>query len=407
MTTDRSSDFEPLIFEEDLDFISDSKTAVLSRSTPFANVTLSLLIVVILTGLLWAGLTEIDQVTRGIGKVVPHSQVQIIQNWEGGILSDVFVVEGDIVQKGGILAQLDKTHFLSKYKEHYAKYVSLLASIARLEAEVQNGSELHFAPEVEEYPALMEQETKLFHFKMQVLHNTLENFQNSYNFAVEELRITKPLVEEGVMSTRELLRIQREVSSIKANMDSYRDTFYEEESAELSEKREEAMILAENLAALQDQVERTTLRSPSEGVVKQIHFYTKGAVVQPGAPIIEVVPLGDALIIEAHIKPADIAFVEAGQIAKVKILAYDYAIYGGLSAEVIYVGADTNVDAQGNSYYEVKLRTEKDYLGSKEGSLPMIPGMTTSVDIITWKKSVLAYLLKPILRAKEKALRER
>jgi adhesin transport system membrane fusion protein len=190
-------------------------------------------------------------------------------------------------------------------------------------------------------------------------------------------------------------------------MDSYKDNFYESAFSELNQYKAEASVLAENLAALKDRMQRTTITSPVDGIIKQIYFNTIGGVIEPAKPIMEVVPLNDKLIIEAHILPKDIAFIKAGQDAKVKITAYDYSIYGGLDATVTHVSADTSMDPRGNPYYEVDLTTDKNYFGSKKGSLPIMVGMTAQVDIITGKKPVLNYLLKPFLKAKEKAMRER
>jgi adhesin transport system membrane fusion protein len=393
--------------QEDVDFIRDSKAALLARSTPLANVALYILVIFLLAGLIWARVAKLDEVTRGIGKIVPASQVQVIQNLEGGILSNIYVKEGDTVEKGQMLAQLDDTLFAAQYKQGYAKYITLLASIARLEAETQHKSQITFPSEVQNEPKLISQETKLFNSKMRLLNNTMKNFQHSYKLAIRQLNITKPLVKQGVMSKIDLIHIQKEVSSIKTRMDSYKDDFYETEMTELNGKKAEASILAENLAALKDRMRRTTIKSPVTGIVKQIYTNTLGGVIKPAEPIMEVVPLNDNLVVEAHVQPKDIAFIKIGQDAKVKVTAYDYAIYGGLEGKVTHVSADTSMDPRGNSFYEVTIKTDKNYFGSKVGSLPIMPGMTAQVDIITGKKPVMYYLLKPLLRAKEKAMRER
>jgi len=393
--------------QEDVDFIRDSKAALLAKSTPFANVVLYILVILLLVGIVWLRVAKLDEITRGMGKVVPASQVQIIQNLEGGILSKIYVKEGDTVQKSQILAQLDDTLFSAQYKQSYAKYLTLLASSARLEAETQHKSRVTFPPEVQNHPKLIAQETKLFNSKMHLLNNTLKNFRHSYKLAVRQLNITKPLVKQGVMSKIELIHIQKEVSSIKTRMDSYKDNFYETEMTELNGRKAETSILAENLAALKDRMRRTTIKSPVTGIVKQIYTNTLGGVIQSAQPIMEIVPLNDNLVVEAQIQPKDIAFIKTGQDAKVKVTAYDYAIYGGLEGKVTHISADTSTDPRGNSFYEITIKTDKNYFGSKVGSLPIMPGMTAQIDIITGKKPVMYYLLKPLLRAKEKAMRER
>jgi len=398
---------EMRLLQEDVDFVRDSKAAMLAKSTPLANVLLCILLIFLAAAFAWSRMAKLDEVTRGMGKVVPASQVQIIQNLEGGILSKISVQEGDNVKKGQILVQLDDTRFSAQYKQGHAKYVALLANIARLDAETENKTHITFPPEVAKNPELVAQETTLFNSKTRLLKNTLANLGHSYKIAVHELNITKPLVKQGVMSKIELLRIQREVNAIKTRMDSYKDNFYETELSALNSNRAEASVLAENLAALKDRMQRTTIYSPVDGVIKQMYFNTIGGVIEPAKPILEVVPLNDNLIIEAHILPKDIAFIKKGQDAKVKITAYDYSIYGGLDAKVTHVSADTSMDVRGSPYYEVDLTTDKNYLGSKKGSLPIMAGMTAQIDIITGKKPVLNYLLKPFLKAKEKAMRER
>lgn len=393
--------------QEDIDFVRDSRAAALAKSTPLANVLLFVLTAFIIISIIWLRLSKIDEVTRGMGRVIPASQVQIIQNLEGGILAKLFVQEGDTVKKGQILAQLDDTRFAAQYKQSYAQYIALLASIARLEAETENKTDITFPPEVTKNPKLIAQEKNLFKFKMRLLRNTLRNLEHNYKFAVHELNITRPLAKQGVMSKIELLRAEREVNSAQTKIDSYKDNFYETELSELNKNKDEIEALKENLTALKDRMQRTTIRSPVNGIVKQIYFNTIGGVIEPAKPIMDIVPLNDKLIVEAQILPKDIAFIKRGQDAKVKITAYDFSIYGGLDATVTHVSADTSTDPRGNPYYEVDLATHKTYLGDKENSLPIMAGMTAQVDIITGKKPVLYYLLKPFLKAKEKAMRER
>lgn len=380
---------------------------MLATTTPYAKWTLYSIALFIVVALNWLVFTNVDEVTRGMGKIVPYSQVQIIQNLEGGILEKIFVREGDIVKKQQVVAKLNDMLFVSQYQQSYAKYLTLLARIARLEAETTNKPVIAFPAEVLGETKLIAQEQNLFKSKVDLLRNSIQNLQENYRLAKQELEITEPLVKQGVISQVELLRLQRQISEIQTRIDSFKDNFYESELAQLNEDRDDARVLTESLAALKDRMERTLVRSKVDGIVKQIYVNTVGGVIKPGEPIMEIVPMNDKLVVEAMLRPSDIAFVHVGQKALVKITAYDYSIYGGLNAKVTNISADTSSDQKGNSFYEVQLETDKNYLGSKRGSLPIITGMTVMVDIITGKRSVMHYILKPILRAKEKALRER
>lgn len=403
----RSDIEEQKLQQQDVDFINDSKAAMLSKTTPFANTLLYLLILFVIVMLVWAKIGQLDEVTRGMATVVPSSQIQIIQNLEGGIVTKILVKKGETVTKGQALAQLDKTQFSAQYREAHTKYITLLADIARLEAETQKQKQITFPAAVKQSPALVKYETALFDSKQENLKNTLQNLQGSYNLAQQELAILEPLAKKGVISQVELLRIKREVGALKTKIDTYEDEFYQTSLTELNQNKHQAAILAETLAALKDRMHRTTLYAPVTGIIKQIYANTVGGVIKSGHPIMEIVPLNDQLIVETKIKPSDIAFIKVGQKAKVKITAYDYAIYGGLDATVNHISADTTLDKSGKPFYEVDLITAKNYLGSKPGSFPIIPGMTASVDILTGKKPMLTYLLKPLFRAKEKAMRER
>lgn len=393
--------------DDDLDFVNDSRSALLAKATPLSHVVITFIFLFFSVAFLWSKVADLDEVTRGVGKVVPSSKVQVIQNLEGGILSKIYVKEGEQVKKGQILAKLDDTLFKSQYQNSYSQYETLLANIACLKAQTQFKEHINFPPEVKDNQQLVNQENELFKSKRTYYNNTLKNMEHSYKLAMRELNITAPLVKKGVMSKIELIRIQREVNSIQTNMDAFKDNFLKNELSELNDKQAERDALIENLAALKDRMQRTAMRSPVDGIIKQIYINTVGGIVEPARPIMEIVPLNDKLVIEAQIKPSDIAFIEKDQPAMVKISAYDYSIYGGLKAKVTNVSADTSIDSKGNSYYEVTLKTDKSYLGSKEGSLPIMPGMTAVVDIITGKKTVLNYLLKPVLKVKEKAMREK
>ncbi|SDH93128.1 membrane fusion protein, adhesin transport system [Pseudomonas benzenivorans] len=399
--------------------------------------------------LLWAHFAVVDEVTRGDGKAIPSSRLQKIQNLEGGIVSELFVREGQVVNIGDPLLRLDDTRFASNVGETEADRLALLLRVERLSAEVQ-GRELQVADEVrEKAPRQAENEEQLFNSRRQQLQDEVAGleqqlvqrrqelrefaskqvqFRNSLGLLRQEIQMSEPLVAEGAISQVEVLRLKRAevesrgqleattlampraeaaITEAERKIDETRGRFRSEALAELNEARTELSKIQSTGKALEDRVNRTLVTSPVRGIVKQLLVNTIGGVIQPGSDLVEIVPLDDNLLVEARIRPQDIAFLHPGQEAMVKFTAYDYTIYGGLKAELVQIGADTVTDDDGNSFYVIKLRTDRSHLGSVEQPLLIIPGMVASVDIITGKKSVLSYLLKPIIRARAEALRER
>ncbi len=399
--------------------------------------------------LLWANFAVVDEVTRGDGKAIPSSRLQKIQNLEGGIVAELFVREGQIVDIGDPLLRLDDTRFASNVGETEADRLALLLRVERLSAEVQD-RELVVADEVrEKVPRQADSEIQLFNSRKQQLLNEVAGleeqliqrqqelrefaskqgqFRNSLNLLRQEIRMSEPLVAEGAISPVEVLRLKRAeveargqldattlampraeaaIKEVERKIDETRGRFRSDALTQLNEARTELSKIQSTGKALEDRVNRTLVISPVRGIVKQLLVNTIGGVIQPGSDLVEIVPLGENLLVEARIRPQDIAFLHPGQEAMVKFTAYDYTIYGGLKAELEQIGADTVTDDDGNSFYVIKLRTNKSHLGSEANPLLIIPGMVASVDIITGKKSVLNYLLKPIIRARAEALRER
>lgn len=396
----------------DTEFISDSKKAVLTEKSPYSNFILYGVGIFLVLALIWASLAEVDEVTRADGKVIPSSQIQVIQNLEGGILSEINVREGDQVAKDEVLLKIDDTRFSADYKENQKKYYSLLASIARLKAESRGLDTIEFPEEVKrEGQDMIASELKLFNQHKEQMEATLKTLKQSYQLALEEMEITKPLVKEGLMSKLELLRLKREVNEVEGNILQEKEDFQSTAQNELTEKQTELAALTEALKAMQDRMVRTTVRSPVRGTVKKINIATRGGVIQPGMDILEIVPAEDTLLIEAKVKPSDIGFIHPEQEALVKVTAYDFSIYGGLDGIVEYISADTIKDEENlnddESYYKILVRTKKNYLSKDNKKLNIIPGMPVTVDILTGKKSVLDYILKPFLKAKSEALRER
>jgi adhesin transport system membrane fusion protein len=399
--------------------------------------------------LLWANFAVVDEVTRGDGKAIPSSRLQKIQNLEGGIVAELFVREGQIVDAGAPLLRLDDTRFASNVGETEADRLALLLRVERLSAEVQD-RELVVADEVREKAGRQaDNEIQLFNSRKQQLLDEVAGleeqliqrqqelrefaskqgqFRSSLSLLRQEIRMSEPLVAQGAISQVEVLRLKRAeveargqldattlampraeaaIKEVERKIDETRGRFRSEALTQLNEARTELSKIQSTGRALEDRVNRTLVTSPVRGIVKQLLVNTIGGVIQPGSDLVEIVPLDENLLVEARIRPQDIAFLHPGQEAMVKFTAYDYTIYGGLKAELEQIGADTVTDDEGNSFYVIKLRTNKSHLGTVENPLLIIPGMVASVDIITGKKSVLSYLLKPIIRARSEALRER
>ena len=399
--------------------------------------------------LLWAHFAHVDEVTRGDGKAIPSSRLQQIQNLEGGIVAEIFVREGQVVEAGDPLLRLDDTRFASNVGETEADRLALQLRVECLNAEVA-GQPLQIPADIaEQEPRLAESEQQLFLSRQKQLHDELagleeqlkqrrqelreyhskqSQFSSSLKLLQEEIAMSEPLVAEGAISPVEVLRLKRAevesrgqlqattlaipraqaaISEIERKVDETRARFRSDALAQLGEARTDLNKIQSTGRALEDRVKRTLVTSPVRGVVKQLLVNTIGGVIQPGSDLLEIVPLDESLLVEARIRPQDIAFLHPGQAATVKFTAYDYTIYGGLKAELEHIGADTVTDEDGNSFYVIQLRTEKSHLGSEQQPLLIIPGMVAQVDILTGQKSILSYLLKPILRARAEAFRER
>lgn len=434
---------------DDVSFMSEISAATMASTHWGGHILLLLIAAFIGIALWWASVAEIDEVTRGQGKVVPSSKVQVIQNLEGGILADVLVSEGQMVEKDDVLLKIDDTRFSSSFRESKLTYWELVARTARLSAESE-GKPLELPDELMlKQPELAAEERALYQSRQLQLQSTIDvlkrqaeqrrqelvekqarqqQLSRSFELSNQELQMSEPLVAAGVMSEVELLRLRRTVNDLRGEMDSNRlaiprirssidevqqkineaNTRFQSEAArELSEVRAEMERTEESVSALADRVTRTNVRSPMKGTIKRLMINTIGGVIQPGMDLVEIVPLEDNLLIEAQIRPADIAFLRPGQEAIIKFTAYDFSIYGGLQAKLERISADTITNEEDESFYLIYLRTEQNYIKSSLGELGIIPGMTVTVDILTGEKTVLDYLLKPILKAKNEALRER
>lgn len=429
------------------DFAADAQWARLAQEPLRARAVLHVALAVVVLLLVWAALAEVDEITRGEGKVVPSRQVQVLQSIDGGAVAEILAREGDVVEAGQVLVRIDPTRFVSSVRENRVQYLALQAKAARLRA-LAEGRTFEPPPEaLREDPRLVEQERALYAARRSELEASLgiarqqlvqrnqellevrarrEQAAQGLDLASKELAVTKPLLGSGAVSEVDLLRLERDVSRYRGERDQAGAQITRIQAAigeasrkieevelksrndarvELSETMAKLTALSEGSLALSDRVTKAEVRSPVKGTVKRLLVNTVGGVVLPGKEVVEVVPLEDTLLLEARVSPKDIAFLSPGQPAMVKFTAYDFAIYGGLEARLETIGADTVLDDKGNAFYVVRVRTLKSALGNR--NLPIIPGMVAEVDIRTGRKSVLSYLLKPVLRAKYYALTER
>jgi adhesin transport system membrane fusion protein len=398
---------------------------------------------------IWANFAIIDEVTRGEGKAIPSSKLQKIQNLEGGIVAQIFAKEGQIVEAGDPLLRLDDTRFVSNVGETEADRLAMALRVERLSAEVEDRP-LKIDEEIRKAaPSQAANEDALYQSRRQQLQSEIGGLQeqlvqrqqelrefsskqaqyrNSLQLLRQEISMSEPLVAQGAISQVEVLRLKRAevenrgqldatslaipraesaIKEVERKIDETRGKFRSDALTQLNEARTDLSKAQATGKALDDRVNRTLVTSPVRGIVKQLLVNTVGGVIQPGSDLVEIVPLDDTLLVEARIRPQDIAFLHPGQEAMVKFTAYDFTIYGGLKAKLEQIGADTITDEDNNTFYVIKLRTDRSHLGTDENPLLIIPGMVASVDIITGKKSVLSYLLKPIIRARAEALRER
>jgi len=437
--------------EEDLDFMSETSAAAMQGPPMATHWIIWGAIAFVVAFLVWAAFANIGESTVGDGKVIPSSQTQVIQNLEGGIVSEIKVKVGDVVSKNQVVAVIDNTRYVGSVKENKAKDNALLAKIARLTAEVQGRPIAMPANVARENPDLARREIDLYQSRQaEVAANTaalrqqidqrtqeivekrsrVKQITSSLEFLNREVAISKPMVKSGAVSEVEILRLERQVVDLKGELDStliniprlesavaearsklqgYEAKFRGDAQTELNLARAEQEGGAAMTETLIDRERRARVTSPVNGTVKTIKINTVGGVVQPGADMMEIVPLEDNLLIEARVKPKDIAFLRPGQEALVKISAYDFSIYGGFPATLEQISADTVLDEKKQeSYYLVRVRTTASSPNKRAGKpLAIIPGMTATVHIQTGEKTFLHYLLKPIIKTKELAFRER
>ena len=385
-----------------------TKAAYQDPPLPKASLMIWLIGIGLLVILLWAWMFKLEEVSNGTGKVIASSKEQVIQSLEGGILTKLDVKEGDIVEKGQVLAQLDPTRLASGVGESQSLLTSAQATSARLTAEV-SGNALRFPETIKEHPELIRQETALYQSRRANLDESIAGLKDALRLVQQELAMTEPLVAKGAASEVEVLRLRRQANELQNRMNDIRNQYYVQARQELSKSNTDVETQQQIVLGRSDALARAVFKAPVRGVVKEISVTTLGGVIPQNGKLMTIVPLDEQLLIEARISPRDIAFIHPGQRALVKVTAYDYSIYGGLEGKVTVISPDTLRDEvkQDQFYYRVYIRTNTDKLFNKEAkAFSITPGMMATVDIRTGEKTVLDYLLKPFNKAKE-ALRER
>lgn len=450
---------QPAISEQELEYIDDLHSRLSFKPPYRARRVLMTISLMVLVFFVWAFFAEIDEVSRGQGRVIPSQQLQVVQNLEGGILQQILVHEGEPVRQGQPLMSIDQTRFLADVQEQQYQRATLLADIARYRAELASvrvdTARAYIERQEPDFSALemdssnLEHYQALFRERMQGLENMfgivaeqiqqrqqeraeiesrIGHLERSFQLVEQEINLTRPLARRGVVSEVELLQLERRFTEVQSELDtarlnlpkvnaalqeSYRKqveaalNFRTESQQKLADASSRLSILEASLVQLSDRLNRTQVVSPVTGIINSIKINTIGGVIQPGMDLIEIVPMEEALVIEARMSPRDIAFIRPGLTATVKLTAYDFTIYGGLTGTLEYISADSMLDEQGNSYYLVRVRTEGSFTDTAGEPLPIMPGMIASIDILTGKRSLLQYLMKPITRAKQSALKER
>ncbi|CAM9152228.1 MULTISPECIES: HlyD family efflux transporter periplasmic adaptor subunit [Acinetobacter] len=385
-----------------------SKVSFQEPPLPKSSVIIWIVGIGLLVLLIWAWLFSLEEVSTGTGKVIPSSKEQVVQSLEGGILTTLNVREGEIVERGQVLAQLDPTRFESNVGESESLLISSRATSARLRAEV-SGTPLVFPEEVLKYPKLVKEETALYQSRRANLEESVAGLEQALVLVQQELEMTAPLVAKGAASEVEVLRLKREANDLRNQMNDIRNQYYVSAREELSKANTDVETQQQVVRGKSDTLSRTIFKSPVRGIVKEIDVMTLGGVIPQNGKLMTIVPLDEKLLVEARISPRDIAFIRPDQEALVKITAYDYSIYGGLNGKVAMISPDTIRDEvkQDQFYYRVYIRTDSDKLNNNAGQeFNITPGMVATVDIRTGSKTVMDYLIKPFNKAKE-ALRER
>jgi adhesin transport system membrane fusion protein len=383
---------------------------VLSRDLRRSRLTLWTTAFALIVFLVWADFAVIDQITRAPGQVIASQRSQVIQSQDGGTIEQLLVKDGDTVDRGQVLVRLEKARSEASYLEARAKSAGLTATVARLRAEVFGGEPV-FPPMLANYPQFRDNQLVLFRKRKSAIEEEVTALETLVGLAQRELEMTQPLLKTGDVSRTEVLRLERQVAEVSAQITNKRNRYFQDAQAELSKALEDLAGIEQTMAQRITQVDQTELKAPLHGVVKNVRITTRGGVIRPGEEVMQIVPLEDDLLIEARVMPADIAFIKPGLSATVKIDAYDYTIYGDLPGKLTYISPDTLTEdlRQGEQpYYRVRVRTDgRRFSGRPNEDLEIQPGMTATVEIRTGSNTVLKYLTKPVVKTLSEALRER
>jgi len=441
----RASDFS----ETDLKFISSLSAAVIQTSTKKSQSLVWIFFFLVVAFVSWASVATVDEVTRASGKIIPSHQVQKVQYLEGGTVTEILIREGDFVKKGQPLIKIDSVGFATKFQENKIRLFELEAKASRLKAQIRS-TKISFGSDIKkQFPEIVQEEISFFKSstaqltqKVDILKEQLKQRQSEikesrnrkkeltgrYELINREVKLTKPLVKKRLVSEVEFLKLKRQASEIKGDLDASKLAiprlqskmdeakkaikeaklgFSNKAKKEYNEVISEIARIQQTETLLKGKVYKAVLRSPVDGTVKQLLANTVGGVVHPGRDVVEIVPLEDSLISEVKVRPSDIAYLHDDLKAMVKFSAYDFSIYGGLHGKIVHISADTITNEKGESYYLVRVKTDKAFLGRVDKPLKIMAGMTVTVDILTGEKTILDYILKPILKAKQNALRER
>ncbi|MDF7657660.1 HlyD family efflux transporter periplasmic adaptor subunit [Erwiniaceae bacterium L1_54_6] len=396
----------------DMPFLDDLQSAIILQKTPKSMLVLWLLLFVVVTALVWAHFAVVEEVTKGEAKVIPASHEQIIESFEDGTLEALFVKEGDLVEKGQPLLKLDSTRSEASYQEELSKSYSLKAAIARTRAEAYDLS-LTFPTEISDFHTLIQDETQAYQTRRKLLEESISSLSHNLRLAEEEVNLSEPLAKRGLISDMEILRLRRQANDLRVQIADRTNKYHSDANSELTRLESELAQVEARLIGRKDVIKHALITAPVRGTINSIKATTIDGVISRGEQIMSLIPSEDNLLLETRIKPTEVAFLRPDLPATVKISAYDFAIYGGLDGVIESISPDTIIDEtkarsgrEDATYYRVYIRTHGTDLHVKDKSFPIIPGMTASVEIKTGEKTILSYLLKPVLKARE-AFRER
>ena len=445
----KNSRSKPKVNQEELGFLNSRSAAVLEQTALGSRMFLWILVLTAVVGIFWMDQTTVDEVVKGSGKIVPSGRIKSIQNLEGGIVKEIMVKEGDSVQKGQPLLKIEDIFFSSSHEKNRLKYDELYAKLIRLKAEAFSKPFLAPKEMSQDLSELVEKERNLYESNLLQLdknlavvraqitqhHEKLLELKEGYKELKEEMELVQkqidiniPLVEKKIVSEVDFLKLKQEKNNVQQELtktryaietmksvieesentlEGTRLAFENSAKEELNSIDAELRRIKESQLALKDKVRRTLVLSPVNGVVKNMYVNTIGGVVQPGKEILDILPTGDTLIVEVRIHPKDIAFIYPDQRAVIKVTAYDFSVYGGLNGKIVRISPDSTTEADGRTYYNIWVETDRNYLGTKASPLKLIPGMVVYADIVTGKKSILNYILGPLFKTTENALKER